>query len=171
MAGYLVPNVFWAGVVLPALTFAVLYAWPWIDRRITGDRAGHHILEEPRRRPFRVAVLVGAVTFLGMLLLAGAEDIAARWWGVPVRDLVRVMRVATLVVPAVTAGLAYLVTRRLLRSRAPSLAQMPWTTPREQPDAPRPGDAGAGNADGHHGSDDDLRPPPVSPPRVGGGRG
>ncbi|SDJ25951.1 hypothetical protein [Nonomuraea jiangxiensis] len=36
------------GVVLPGLTFLVLYAWPWLDRLITGDRAAHHLLDRPR---------------------------------------------------------------------------------------------------------------------------
>ncbi len=134
VAGYLVPNVFWAGVVLPAVGFGVLYAWPWIDRRITGDRAEHHVLERPRERPFRVAVLVGALTFLGLLLLAGAEDIAARVWRWPVHDVIVAMRIATLVLPPVAAALAYLVTRALLRSGAPSLAEMPLRAPDDEDD-------------------------------------
>jgi ubiquinol-cytochrome c reductase cytochrome b subunit len=168
VAGYLVPNVFWAGVVLPGLVFVVLYAWPWIDRWITHDRAEHHVLERPRARPFRIAVLSGAVTFVAVLLLAGAEDIAARLWRVPVRDLIGVMRVAVLVLPVVAAVVAYLVTRALRRSGAPSLARMPVRPPHEasalDPDELPPASPEAA-------TEEDLRPPPVTVPEERRGRG
>ncbi len=125
IAGHLVPSVFWAGVVMPAVGFTVLYAWPWVDRLITGDRAEHHLLERPRERPFRMAVLVGVLTFVGMLLLAASEDLAARVWRLPVRDVIVTMRFATLVLPPVAAAVAYFATRALLRSGAPSFAEMP----------------------------------------------
>ena len=34
-----IPELFWPGVVLPGLTFALLYAWPFIEARVTRDHA------------------------------------------------------------------------------------------------------------------------------------
>ena len=42
--GYRVPEIVVPAVIFPALTFAVLFAWPAIDKRLTGDRAEHHLL-------------------------------------------------------------------------------------------------------------------------------
>src|SRR5919199_846261 len=35
-----VPNPFWGGALFPLVVVAVLAAWPWLERRVTGDRAG-----------------------------------------------------------------------------------------------------------------------------------
>jgi ubiquinol-cytochrome c reductase cytochrome b subunit len=38
IGGYtLVPNPFWGGVFFPTVVFAILYAWPWLDRRRERD--------------------------------------------------------------------------------------------------------------------------------------
>ena len=52
----LVPNPFFGGVLFPLLLFAFLYAWPAVERRITGDRAPHNLLDRPRDNPLRTAV-------------------------------------------------------------------------------------------------------------------
>jgi ubiquinol-cytochrome c reductase cytochrome b subunit len=36
--------------------FATMFAWPTIERRITGDRRRHDLLDRPRDRPIRSAV-------------------------------------------------------------------------------------------------------------------
>jgi ubiquinol-cytochrome c reductase cytochrome b subunit len=103
-------------VVLPGLTFLLIYCWPWIDRRITGDRSEHHVLSWIREVPLRVAVGAAALTFYGLLLAAGADDLAARIWRVPVRTIVGVLRVLVLVLPVAVGLVAWLVARRLRRS-------------------------------------------------------
>jgi ubiquinol-cytochrome c reductase cytochrome b subunit len=122
--GYLVPSPFIPGIVLPALTFAVIYCWPWIDRRLTGDRGAHHVLDRPRNRPVRVAVGVWALWFYGLLLLAGANDIIARLLRVPLLGVLWTMRIAVIVVPLLAGALAWWVARRLRDSRAATLAMM-----------------------------------------------
>lgn len=125
IAGYLVPSVFWPAVVLPGAAFVVIYAWPWIERVATGDRAEHHVLMPTRETPGRVAIGAGALTFFGLLLLAGANDLAARLWRVPVLTIVWAMRIATVVMPFVVALTVLFVTRRLRRSEVPHLSDLP----------------------------------------------
>jgi ubiquinol-cytochrome c reductase cytochrome b subunit len=75
--GYTVSEDFWPAAFFPLLTFAVLYAWPWLERWVTGDRDTHNVLDRPRDRPMRTALGVGGITLYLVLTLAGAQDIIA----------------------------------------------------------------------------------------------
>jgi ubiquinol-cytochrome c reductase cytochrome b subunit len=43
------------------VVFGVLYAWSALERRFTGDRRRHDLLDRPRDRPTQTAI---AATFL-----------------------------------------------------------------------------------------------------------
>ena len=43
--GYRVPELLLPAVIFPGVTFAALYLWPAIDKRLTGDRREHHLLD------------------------------------------------------------------------------------------------------------------------------
>ena len=72
-----VPNPFFPGMLLPGLTFVLLYAWPFLEQRFTGDRAAHNLLDRPRDRPLRTAFGVATLTFYIVLLFAGGQDMVA----------------------------------------------------------------------------------------------
>ena len=118
---FTVPNQFWAGVLLPVVTFGALYLWPFIDRRLTGDRGTHHIAARPRESPVRVAIGVTALTFYSLLLLAMAEETLVQWTNAPVADIRDTLRVAVIVVPLVAGFIAHRVARALRDSGAGSL--------------------------------------------------
>jgi ubiquinol-cytochrome c reductase cytochrome b subunit len=86
---YGVPEVFWPAIALPALTFMLLYAWPFIERRVTHDRAEHHLLDRPRERPLRTAIGVGVLSFYIVLLVAGGQDLIAQRLGVSILVITR----------------------------------------------------------------------------------
>lgn len=109
--GYTVPALFFPGVLLPIVTFAVLYAYPFIEKRITGDTAEHELLERPRNRPGRVAFGCGALTFYVILFLAGSQDVLAAWLGLSFEDVVLVLRVALFVLPALVGAAAWVFAR------------------------------------------------------------
>src|SRR5437870_8250649 len=48
-----ISEVFWPGIFLPGVTFTLLYMWPFIEARVTGDHAEHHLLDHARDRPVR----------------------------------------------------------------------------------------------------------------------
>jgi ubiquinol-cytochrome c reductase cytochrome b subunit len=125
VGGYLVPSVFWPAIVLPLILFGVLYLYPWLERAVTHDRAEHHVLQRPRELPGRVAVGAYGITLFTFLLLAGANDIAARQFRIPLLTIIWFMRIATLVVPVVVAAIAFAVARSLKRSEAPMLSALP----------------------------------------------
>ena len=55
ICGFEIPNPFFPGVLLPGITFRLLYAWPFLEARFTRDHAEHHLLDRPRDRPVRTA--------------------------------------------------------------------------------------------------------------------
>ena len=63
IGGFEIPNPFFPGVLLPGITFTLLYAWPWIEARFTKDHEEHHLLDRPRDRPrpLRIGVAVHGV--------------------------------------------------------------------------------------------------------------
>ncbi len=116
--GKLVANPFFPGVLLPALTFGALYAWPFIERRVTRDYDEHHVLDRPRDRPVRTAIGVAALTFYALLFIAGGNDVLALAFDVPVTTMVWVLRIAVLILPVAAGTFAYRWCRDLAISRA-----------------------------------------------------
>jgi ubiquinol-cytochrome c reductase cytochrome b subunit len=70
----LVPNPFWGGALFPMIVMAALLVWPWAERRFTGDRAFHNLLDRPRDAPARTAIGVGFLTWVVMVFMAGSAD-------------------------------------------------------------------------------------------------
>ncbi|MBA4863140.1 ubiquinol-cytochrome c reductase cytochrome b subunit [Streptomyces sp. PSKA54] len=102
-------NVFLPAVVLPGLLFMVLFAYPFFERWVTGDRREHHLCDRPRNRPTRTALGVAAIVFYAVLLLAGGNDVIAYSFLVSVNALTWIFRIAVFAGPVV----AFVVTKRL----------------------------------------------------------
>lgn len=107
--GYMLPNPFVPGVLIPGLIFGVLYAAPALERRLTGDHEDHHLLDRPRDAPGRTSAGVAALAFVVVLFVGGAQDIVAETVDVSVGHVTTVLQVSLLVVPLV----AYIISRRL----------------------------------------------------------
>ena len=118
IGGYLIPEILWPAIVFPSVTFGMLYAWPFLEARITGDHEEHHLLDRPSQVPGRTAFGVGAVTFFAMLLIAGSDDVIALTTGSQIEHVVWVLRTLVVVTPLLAAWLTY----RILGSR-PSVAR------------------------------------------------
>jgi ubiquinol-cytochrome c reductase cytochrome b subunit len=118
IAGYLVPSPFFPGVVLGALTFLALYAVPFVEARITGDRRAHQVLNRPREHPTRLGIGVAALVFYALLVAAAGDDVIARAFHVPVNGLVWTFRILVLVLPFAAGVLAYYLARALRGSSA-----------------------------------------------------
>ncbi|MFF8596240.1 cytochrome bc complex cytochrome b subunit [Streptomyces sp. NPDC015220] len=102
-------NVLLPAVVLPALLFLVLYAYPFFERWVTGDLVEHHLCDRPRDRPVRTGLGVGAVVWFAVLMLAGGNDVIATTFQLSVNVLTWIFRVLFFVGPV----LAYLITKRV----------------------------------------------------------
>ena len=97
----LVPNPFWGGVAFPLLVFAILYAWPSLERRATGDRREHNLLDRPRDHPWRTAVGAALFTWVALVFVFGAADRLYATFGISYSAQLWVFRVAVWVLPLV----------------------------------------------------------------------
>jgi ubiquinol-cytochrome c reductase cytochrome b subunit len=149
--GHTIPEVFVPGAVLPGATFVLLYAWPFLEQRFTGDRAEHHILDRPRDRPVRTAIGIGVLTFYIVLLAAGGQDIIAQKLQVSIRPVLLGLRLALVGLPLAAALFTWKLCRDL--AKAEPLAEAAEET--EPPvgltgtrGAPRAGDSEAAEGAG-----------------------
>ncbi|MFF0463399.1 cytochrome bc1 complex cytochrome b subunit [Streptomyces mexicanus] len=110
LAGHTVQwNVFLPAVVLPLALFAVVYAYPFVEAWVTGDRREHHLAERPRDNPVRTGLGVAALCFYAVLLAAGGNDVLAHTFKVSLNALTWIFRITVVVVPP----LAFVVTKRV----------------------------------------------------------
>jgi ubiquinol-cytochrome c reductase cytochrome b subunit len=133
-------EVFWPAIFLPGVTFLLLYAWPFLERRCTRDHAAHEVLDRPSERPVRTALGVTVLTFYLVLLLAGGQDIWAQMFDVSLSSVIWTFRIAVFVVPAAFGALTYKLCRDLQRHRhAASVAASaePPIAPNEEPITPQ----------------------------------
>jgi ubiquinol-cytochrome c reductase cytochrome b subunit len=98
----LVPNPFWGGVAFRLVVFGLLALWPTLERRVTGDRRPHNLLDRPRDAPWRTALGMGVFMWVMMVFLAGASDRVLVTFGISYVDQIWVYRVLIWVVPVVT---------------------------------------------------------------------
>jgi ubiquinol-cytochrome c reductase cytochrome b subunit len=102
-------NVLLPAVMLPGILFMLLYAYPFFEQWVTGDRREHHLCDRPRDRPTRTGLGVAAVVCYAVLLAAGGNDVVAYTFGISLNALTWVLRGALVILPPV----AFVVTKRI----------------------------------------------------------
>ena len=107
----LVPNPFWGGALFPLVVFGVLAVYPWVERRRTGDREVHNVLDRPRDAPQRTAFGAGFLTWVLVVFFAGSMDRAEVTFGLSYVAQLWVYRGLVVAAPFVV----YLVVRRVCR--------------------------------------------------------
>jgi len=112
--GHTIANPFFPGVLMPSLTFGVLYLWPFLERRFTRDKDPHNLLDRPRDAPLRTALGAATLAFYGILLLAGGNDVLAGIFRIAPEDITNAFRVLVFAVPLAV----FFVTRNVCRSLA-----------------------------------------------------
>ncbi|WP_280392556.1 cytochrome bc1 complex cytochrome b subunit [Nocardia brasiliensis] len=104
---YTVPAVFWVALIM-GLVFTVLIAYPWIEKRLTGDAGSHHnLLQRPRDVPVRTAIGAMAIGFYVVLTLSCVNDILALKFDISLNATTWMGRIGLLVVPPVAYFVAY----------------------------------------------------------------
>jgi quinol---cytochrome-c reductase cytochrome b subunit len=128
--GYtVIPNPFFGGALFPLIVFGVLYAWPAIERRITGDHARHELLDFPRDVPWRTAFGMGFFTWILIVFAAGSADQIAVHFEIPYDKQILFFRIAVLVLPVVVALVTLAVCRELRDTGAHPLRPSASTRP------------------------------------------
>jgi ubiquinol-cytochrome c reductase cytochrome b subunit len=107
----LVPNPFWGGILFPGIVFGLLFMWPSLERRFTGDRAFHNLLDRPRDAPMRTAFGAAFFTWVFIPFLAGASDRVFISLGISYEWQIWVYRVLFFVAPVIV----FFATKRVCR--------------------------------------------------------
>jgi ubiquinol-cytochrome c reductase cytochrome b subunit len=105
----LVPNAFWGGAAFPLAVFLILFLWPTIERRVTGDYEFHHLLDSPRDRPWRTATVSAFITWVALVFLAGSADRIYVMFSISYPTLIWIFRVLVFLLPVV----AFFLVKRL----------------------------------------------------------
>jgi ubiquinol-cytochrome c reductase cytochrome b subunit len=111
--GFEIPNPFFPGVLLPGITFTLLFLWPFLEARFTKDREPHHLLDRPRDRPLRTALGVSTMTFYTVLFFAGASDVLAITFDLSVNRVFLILRVLLFGLPPLSGWLAFRLCKEL----------------------------------------------------------
>ncbi|KAF0842488.1 cytochrome bc1 complex cytochrome b subunit [Nocardia caishijiensis] len=105
---YTIPAAFWVALVM-GLVFTLLIAYPWIEKRLTGDTSAHHnLLQRPRDVPVRTAIGAMAIAFYVVLTLSCVNDIIALKFDISLNATTWIGRIGLLLLPP----LAYFITYR-----------------------------------------------------------
>ncbi|MEU2036126.1 cytochrome bc1 complex cytochrome b subunit [Nocardia amamiensis] len=116
IGNYTVPAVFWVALIM-GLVFTVLIAYPWIEKRLTGDTAAHHnLLQRPRDVPVRTAIGAMAIAFYVVLTLSCVNDIIALKFDISLNATTWIGRIGLLVAPPIAYFLTYRFCLGLQRS-------------------------------------------------------
>lgn len=105
----LVPNAFWGGALFPLVVFTLLFLWPWLERRLTGDYGFHNLLDRPRDRPWHTAAVSALFTWVAVVFLAGSADRVAVSFSISYESLLWFFRVLVVLLPV----LVFFVVKRL----------------------------------------------------------
>jgi ubiquinol-cytochrome c reductase cytochrome b subunit len=112
--GHTVPWViFLPAVVFPTLTFAFLYAWPWLEGWFMRRQVNHHLSVAPRFRPVHTAIGASFFSFYFVLFVASGDDVLAKFFTMSLNQMVWAFRIALFAVPAIVFSLSYGVCKDL----------------------------------------------------------
>jgi ubiquinol-cytochrome c reductase cytochrome b subunit len=111
--GFEIPNPFFPGILLAGLTFGLLYAWPFLEARVTGDYEEHHLLDRPRQRPVRTALGAATISFYAVNFVGGAADVMASTFGLSVNAILWTFRFLVLLAPPVVGWFTYQLCKEL----------------------------------------------------------
>jgi ubiquinol-cytochrome c reductase cytochrome b subunit len=104
-----IPPLFWPTLVLPGILFTLAGAYPFLEAKLTKDRASHNLLQRPRDVPARTGLGAMAIAFYAVLLLSGGNDLIAKAFDISLNAMTYAGRVSLLVLPP----LAYLIAYRI----------------------------------------------------------
>jgi ubiquinol-cytochrome c reductase cytochrome b subunit len=137
--GHEIPEPFFPGVLLPGVTFLLLYAWPFLERRVSKDYSAHNLLDRPRDRPMRTALGAATLSFYAVLFAAASNDLIAHWFGVDISAITWAFRIVVVVLPPLVAYTTYRLCLGLRNAGDVRLTHMPLSAIRVR--ARGPGEA------------------------------
>jgi ubiquinol-cytochrome c reductase cytochrome b subunit len=103
---YLIPAAMWPLLIL-TLVIGVIVAYPFLERKLTGDNALHNLLQRPRDVPVRTSLGAMAITFIVVLTISGGNDIFASQFDISLNAMTWAGRIGVLILPPLVYYLTY----------------------------------------------------------------
>ncbi|PZS01642.1 MAG: cytochrome b [Pseudonocardiales bacterium] len=107
--GYTISSIFWPAVVLPGVLFTLILIYPFLEARLTRDRASHHLLQRPRDVPVRTALGAMALTFWVVLVASGSNDIISFKFAISLNATTWIGRILLILAPPIAYAITYRV--------------------------------------------------------------
>jgi ubiquinol-cytochrome c reductase cytochrome b subunit len=104
--GHTIPQPVWVAVGM-GLVFTLLIAYPFLEKKFSGDTAHHNLLQRPRDAPVRTAVGSAAIAFYILLTFACMNDIIALKFHISLNATTWIGRIGMVVLPAIVYYIAY----------------------------------------------------------------
>lgn len=103
---YTVVATTWVAVML-GIPIVLMIIYPFIEARITGDKAHHNLLQRPRDVPVRTAVGVMSITFYMILVLMGSNDLIAYHFDISLNMTTWAGRIGLILLPPIMYFFTY----------------------------------------------------------------
>jgi ubiquinol-cytochrome c reductase cytochrome b subunit len=113
----IVPELFLPAVLMPALLFLGLYAYPFLEKLFLKKDEAHNVLLLPYQRPFNAGLGSAVLMYVVVLLFAGGDDVIALETDTSVVTIRFFLRILVFLAPLVTGMVVYAVCARLHRKR------------------------------------------------------
>jgi ubiquinol-cytochrome c reductase cytochrome b subunit len=126
--GHTIGELLLPGLIVPGLVFTVLALWPFLEARVSGDHEWHHFAQYPREAPVRSGFGAAGVAFFVVLVLAGGNDVVAKFLGIEVDSFNTILRWALFLGPVVSGSVTYWFCRDLRDRPVHPLAAPPRVT-------------------------------------------
>jgi ubiquinol-cytochrome c reductase cytochrome b subunit len=88
-----------------------MFAWPAIERRVTGDYRRHDLLDRPRDRPVRTAIGAAFLSWVVIIFAVGSTDRIFVRLHVPYEEQIHFWRVGVWLLPIIV----FFATRQICR--------------------------------------------------------
>jgi ubiquinol-cytochrome c reductase cytochrome b subunit len=132
----IVPNPFWGGALFPLVVFAVLFAWPTLERRVTRDQRRHDLLDRPRDHPVRTAIGAAFLSWVVIIFAVGSTDRLFYRLHISYAAQIHFWRIGVWVLPVISFFLTRSACRSLQRSEAHPLRSWQGVVVSPGPDGP-----------------------------------
>lgn len=115
IGGYTIPSAFWVALMCGVMVI-LLFAYPALEKKATGDDAHHNLLQRPRDVPARTAIGAMAITFFLLVTISGGNDHVAHFFNISLNAMTWFGRIGLVVLPPLVYFLTYRICVSLQRS-------------------------------------------------------
>lgn len=101
-----IPAAVWVAVLM-AVVFVLLIIYPFLEKRFSGDKAHHNLLQRPRDAPVRTAIGAMAIALYMVLTLSAMNDIIALKFDISLNATTWIGRIGMVVLPPIVYFATY----------------------------------------------------------------